>query len=322
MRTERHPEVAVVGSGPNGLAAAITLARAGVGVRVYEAKGTIGGGTRTEELTLPGFHHDVCSAIHPTAAISPFFQTIPLARLGIDLVGPPVPLVHAFDDGRAVGLFESIEETAAQLGRDGNQWTRLMSPLAARRSDLFSETLRPVRVPRHPFLMAAFALRALRSCESLLKRFDSEEARGLFAGCAAHGVVPLDKAATASFGMILALSAHAVNWPLIRGGSVAIADGLRRYLEELGGEIVTDHPVRSLTGLDHHRAVIFDLTPRQILTITGSHFPPRYRKGLERYRYGPGIFKVDWALDGPIPWKNPLCLRSATVHLGGTFEQI
>lgn len=311
-----------MGSGPNGLAAAVTLARAGVSVRVFEAKSTIGGGTRTEELTLPGFHHDVCSAIHPTAAISPFFQTVPLQRLGVDLIDPPVPLVHAFDDGRAVGLFESIEQTASQFGRDGDRWTELMSPLAARRSDLFSVTLRPVRFPRHPFLLAKFGLRALRSCESLVKRFKTEEARGLFAGCAAHGVVPLDKTATASFGLVLALSGHAVNWPLVRGGSAAISAGLRIYLEEMGGEIVTDQPVRSLGELDGYRAVIFDLTPRQILAVTGSHFPSRYRKGLERYRYGPGIFKIDWALDGPIPWKNPLCLQSATVHLGGTFEQI
>ncbi len=322
MKSERHPDVAIVGSGPNGLAAAVTLARAGLGVRVFERSETIGGGTRTEELTLPGFHHDVCSAIHPTAAISPFFQTIPLERLGVELIDPPVPIVHAFDDGRAVGLYKSIVETAANLGADGERWSDLMSPLLERAPELWPEILQPVRIPRHPVLMARFGLRALRSCKSLLKPFETEEARGLFAGCAAHGVVPLEKLGTSSFGLILALSGHAVNWPLVRGGSIRIAEALRTYLEEMGGEVVTGMPIRSLEELSAYRAVIFDLTPRQILEITGDHFPSRYRHGLEHYRYGPGIFKIDWALDGPIPWKNDLCNQSATVHLGGTFEEV
>lgn len=312
----------MVGSGPNGLAAAVTLARSGISVRVYEAKPTIGGGTRTEELTLPGFHHDVCSAIHPTAAISPFFQTVPLSRLGVELINPPVPLVHAFDDGRAVPLHQSLDDTAAALGADGERWAAMMEPLLARHDQLFPEILQPVRIPDHPLLMARFALRALRSCRSLLEPFETEEARGLFAGCAAHGVVPLDKAGTASFGLILALSAHAVNWPLVRGGSIRITQALRSWLEELGGEVVTGREIRSLHELAAYRAVVFDLTPRQILAITGYHFPARYRRSLSRFRYGPGIFKIDWALDGAIPWKSPLCLQSATVHIGGTFEEI
>jgi phytoene dehydrogenase-like protein len=313
----------VVGSGPNGLTAAITLAKANLSVLVVEAKETIGGGARTEEITLPGYHHDICSAIHPIGAISPAFRELNLAGRGIEWLHAPLALAHPLDDGTAAALHVSVEETARSLGGDGDAWRELMGPYVESGLTLFEETLKPIRVPRHPFLMARFGLAGLRSCDSLVSaRFREQKARALFAGCAAHGILPLDAAATASFGLMLALSGHAVGWPCIRGGSVRIVEALATMLRELGGEIRTGTEVRSLHDLPASRVVLFDLTPRQVARIAGDDLPDGYRRKLERFRYGPGIFKIDWALDGPIPWKAAECGLATTVHVGGTYEEV
>ena len=313
----------VVGAGPNGLSAAIELARAGLRVRVLEAKETIGGGARTVELTEPGFLHDICSAIHPIGVVSPFFKTLPLERWGVEWVDPPAAVAHPFDDGDVALLQRSLEETARTLGPDGDAYARLLRPFVERADDFVGEILRPIRVPRHPFLMARFGLKALRSCTALARsHFRGHKAKAMFAGCAAHSVLPLDKFGTASFGLVLLVAAHAISWPCARGGSQKIADALADCLRSLGGEIETDRPVRSMRDLPEARAVLFDLTPRQVVQIAGDELPPRYRRRLSRFRYGPGVFKIDWTLDGPIPWKAKECARAATVHLGATIEEI
>ncbi|HEX2164564.1 MAG TPA: NAD(P)/FAD-dependent oxidoreductase [Thermoanaerobaculia bacterium] len=322
MTTPLHDAV-VVGSGPNGLAAAITLARAGRSVLVLERAPTVGGGTRSAELTLPGFVHDVCSAIHPMGIASPFFRGLPGGLVDRLWVQPDAPLAHPFDDGDAAILERSVTATAARLGPDGRAWERMFTPLVEDAERLLPAILRPIRLPRHPLAMARFGLQALRSCRGLVEaRFEGRNARALLAGSAAHGCVALELAGTASIGLALTLTGHAVGWPCARGGSQAIADALAEHLRGLGGAIETGRPVRSLADLPPHRAVLFDLTPRQVLAIAGDRLPRRYRRALGRFRYGPGIFKLDWALAGPIPWRNPECARAATVHVGGSFEEI
>ena len=314
----------VVGSGPNGLAAAIAIARAGRSVLVLEARDTIGGGLRTEALTLPGFLHDTCSAIHPLGLASPFFRDVPLAEHGVDWIHSPTPLAHPLDDGTAVVLERSLEETASGLGgRDGAAWQRLMGPFVSSADDLIEAVLAPPVPPHHPLLMARFGLKAARSAASLGRSaFEGERARALFAGNAAHAMLPLDAAASASFGLVLALLGHAVGWPLPRGGSQTIADALAAYLRSLGGEIETGRSVESLDELAGAKTVMLDVTPRQLLTLAGDRLPSRYRRALGRYRYGPGVVKVDYALSGPAPWRAPECARAATVHLGGTLDEI
>jgi phytoene dehydrogenase-like protein len=314
----------VVGSGPNGLAAAIALARAGRSVRVLEGADTIGGGMRTEALTLPGFAHDTCSAIHPLALASPFFRSVPLTEHGVEWIHSPAPLAHPLDDGTAVLLERSPEETAAGLGdRDGDAWLKLFAPLVASGADLVEAILAPPVPPTHPLLMAQFGTKAVRSAVGLARAsFAGDRARALFAGNAAHSMLPLDAAATASFGLVLALLGQTVGWPLPRNGSQSIADALASYLGSLGGEIETSRPVESLDELRDTRTILLDVTPRQLLTLAGDRLHGRYRHALERYRYGPGVFKVDWALSGPIPWRAPECARAATVHLGGTLDEI
>jgi phytoene dehydrogenase-like protein len=316
------PDAVVVGSGPNGLAAAITLARAGRSVLVFEAAETIGGGVRTEELTLPGFRHDVCSTIQTLAEASPCFAELPLAEHGLELVYPPAPLAHPLDDGTAVMLERSVEETAAALGADADAYRKLMGRLVDRRDRLEPFLYGRSPVPRHPLVAARFGLLALRSAVGLAKRFRGERARALFAGVAAHSIQDLNRPPTASFGLALGLFAHLYGWPLARGGSQRVADALASYLSSLGGEIETSRRVDSIDDLPAARVVMLDVTPRQVLRLAGHRLPARYARALRRYRYGPGVFKVDWALDGPVPWAAEECLRAATVHLGGTLEEI
>ncbi len=321
--SETFFDAVIVGSGPNGLSAAIEMARAGLSVCVLEAKETIGGGARTAELTAPGFHSDICSAIHPIGVVSPFFKTLPLESWGVEWVYPPIALAHPFDDGGAALMYKSLEATAETLAPDGESYRDLMKPMLDHGDAFFNEILRPVRLPRHPLLMARFGLMGLRSCASLARtRFRGPRAKALFAGCAAHCVLPLNHAATASFGLVLALAAHAIGWPCARGGSQKIIDALAACLKSHGGQILTNHPVKTMRDLPASRAVLFDLTPRQVVEIAGDDLPSGYRNKLSRFRYGPGIFKIDWALDGPVPWKNEDASRAATVHLGGTIDEI
>lgn len=314
----------VVGSGPNGLAAAIELARAGWSVTVFEARETVGGGTRTMELTLPGFRHDVCSAIHPLGVSSPFFTHLPLQDWGLEWIHPELPLAHPFDDGSAAVLARSFEHTGASLGiGDGLAWRRLMQRFADGWSQLLPDVLAPLHVPRHPLLLAQFGLRAVQPARRLAEQwFGGDRARALFAGLAAHVIMPLEHVPTAAFGLVLGAAAHAVGWPMPRGGSQAIADSLADYFERLGGRIVTGHEVTDIDELPSAEAVLLDLTPEQIVQIAAHRLPDRYVAALERYRYGAGICKVDWALSEPVPWTADACRRAGTIHLGGTLDEI
>lgn len=321
----RRPEfdAIIIGSGPNGLAAAITLARAGWKVLVLEAQPAVGGGARSAELTLPGFVHDVCSAIHPLAVASRFFQTVPLSEFGLQWIHPPYPLAHPFDDGTAAVLQRSIELTAKLLGEDQSAYQALMGPAVVNWHKLESLILGKPRIPRHPFAMARFAMHAVRPAVALARaRFRTERARALFAGLAAHSTLRLEQRPSAAFGLVLGAAAHAVGWPLPRGGSQRIADALAAYLRSLGGTIITDSPVHSLDKLPRARAVLCDVTPKQLLAIAGHRLPAAFRKSLERFRYGPGVFKVDWALQAPIPWTASECSQAGTVHAGGTLEEM
>jgi phytoene dehydrogenase-like protein len=316
-------DVVVVGAGPNGLAAAITCAEAGRSVLVLEATDVIGGGMQTAELTLPGFRHDVCSAIHPLAAVSPFFAATGLERHGLELLHPEVALVHPLDDGRAGVLHRSLDETAAGLGVDGKAWRRLVGWTAAHWDVLAPGVLGPlVRIPRHPFAMAGFGLRGSLPASVVQRAFRSEEAKGLFAGCAAHAFLPLNAPLTSAMGIMLLASAHVAGWPVPRGGSASIATAMQGRLEELGGTIEVGRPVRSLGDLPPSTAVLFDVTPRQLLAITGDHLPARYRARMSRFRYGPAAFKIDYALSEPVPWTNADARRAGSLHLGATFAEI
>ncbi len=313
----------VVGSGPNGLAAGITLVRQGWRVLLLEAKATIGGGMRTVELTQPGFHHDICSAIHPLGMGSPFFKSLDLAEFGLEWIQPELPLAHPFDDGTAVALHQSLAETAVQLDEDGDTYRRLFAPLVADWDKIAREFLGPLSLPHHPLAMTKFGLRAVWPTTTLAKTiFRNKKTRALFAGLAAHSIMPLEWPLTAAFGLMLGVLGHKVGWPLPRGGSQSIANALAGYFTSLGGEIVTNHEVQSLAELPPARAILLDMTPRQLLAIAGDELPPGYRRQLEKYRQGPGVFKVDWALSEPIPWRAEACRRAGTVHLGPTLEEM
>jgi phytoene dehydrogenase-like protein len=313
----------VIGSGPNGLAAAITLARAGRSVRVYEAQPTVGGGLRSAELTLPGSVHDVCATVVSLALISPFLKTLPLAEHGLAPAHPDAPFAHPFDDGTAVLVERSVDATADGLGSaDGRAYRRLMTPLVADATPLMEMLLGPLGT-RHAWLRASFGLKAIRSADRFARsRFTSERARALFAGAAAHSMVPLDFLATAGYGLALIIGAHAVGWPVARGGSQRVADALASYLRALGGEIVTGERVESLSQLPPSRLVLCDITPRQFLRITRDRVPASYRRRLEAFRHGPGVFKMDWTLSAPVPWRAEACRRAGTLHLGGTLAEI
>lgn len=321
MRTDRS--CVVVGSGPNGLAAAIELARAGCKVTLLEAAQTVGGGARSGELTLPGFVHDGCSAIHPLAVVSPVFRSLRLGEFGLEWILPPSPLAHPFDDGTAATLHTSFEATALELGADGARWRALFAPLVADSEALLDATLAPLFPPRHPFALAKFGVTGMRSARAVAeRRFGGPRARALFAGLAAHSLLALEAPFSASFALVLGMLAHKSNWPLPRGGAGAISSALARCLESLGGEIVTSHRVSSPADIPPAGTVLFDLSPRQLVEIAGDRLPARYRRRLEVYRYGPGAYKLDWALDGPIPWRAPDCAGAATVHLGGTLDEL
>ena len=315
-------DAVVVGAGPNGLAAAIVLAQAGRSVRLLEARSTIGGGCRTAELTLPGFHHDVCAAIHPLAAGSPFFRSLRLAQFGLDFVQPDAPLAHPLDDGTALIVERSIDATARQLGRDAAGYRRMMTPLVRHADTLFETLLSPLRPASHPLLIAGFGIRAIKPATMLVRlAFKEERTRAMFAGLGGHSMVPLNRPGTGAFCLVLGTAAHAVGWPLVRGGSQKLVDAMAGQLKSLGGEIQTDREVQSVDELAE-RTALFDVTPRQLVRIAGKRFSPAYRRTLERYRYGPGVFKVDWALDSPIPWKAKECGRAGTVHLSGSLKEL
>ncbi|HSF80892.1 MAG TPA: NAD(P)/FAD-dependent oxidoreductase [Anaerolineales bacterium] len=317
-------DAVIVGSGPNGLAAAITMARKGLSVLVIEGQDTIGGGTRTAELTLPGFWHDVCSAIHPLGMASPFMRSLPLAEYGLEWVIPPAAVAHPLDDAPAVMIERSLEQTTQGLGNDQYAYLRLVEPLVANWEKLTADLLGPFPLPpKHPFLDLAFGIKGISSARGLAeRRFKAKRARAVLAGMAGHAIMPLEKPLTAAFGLMMFMLSHAVGWPLARGGSTKITEAMAAYLRSLGGEIQTGWEVKSLDALPRSRAVFLSLSPRAVLGIAGERLPAGYRRQLNGYRYGPALFKVDWALDGPIPWKDPAVLRSATVHLGGTLEEI
>lgn len=315
---------AVIGAGPNGLAAAIVLAQAELQVEVFEAEPQPGGAARTLPLTLPGFLHDFGSAVHPMAAGSPFFSSLPLQDYGLDWIHSPAPLAHPLDDGTAVVLERDLSDAEATLGKDGRQWRRLMGPFAEHWTELATEILRPVHLlTKHPFLMARLGALGFPSAIALSQHwFKNPRTRALFAGLAAHSVLALDEPLSASFGLVLGAAAHAVGWPIPRGGAGAITNALCGYLTSMGGTVRTSMRIDNLSALANYDIILCDITPRQLLRIAGDRLSAAYTRQLERYRYGPGVFKVDYALSAPIPWKARECLRAATIHLGSTIEEI
>jgi phytoene dehydrogenase-like protein len=317
-------DAVVVGSGPNGLTAAVTLAQAGLQVRVFEAADKVGGGTRTEELTLPGFRHDVCSAVHPFGVGSPALAALPLADHGLEWIHPELALAHPLLDGSAAVLARSVDETVASLGRDDRAWRRLVGPFLGRWRELAGDVLGPIamRLPRHPVLLARFGVRAAWPVQLAARAFREDRTRMLLAGIAGHAIVPSTSPLTTSVGLMLALAAHEVGWPVARGGSQAIADSLVSYLESLGGGVETGALVTALDELPAARAYLLDVMPRDLAAIAGDRLPDRYRARLGRFRHGPAVFKVDYALADAAPWKAEECRRAAAVHLGASLDEI
>jgi phytoene dehydrogenase-like protein len=317
-------DAVVVGSGPNGLAAAVRLAQAGKSVLVIEGRNTIGGGTRTAELTLPGFQHDVCSAIHPTGFFSPFFKSLPLEKYGLEWIRSPAALAHPLEDGPTVFLEGSVAETAACLGRDGSVYRRLFEGMLRDWPDLAADVLGPFPFPpRHPLKLIPFGLKALQPATLFARSiFSTPAGRALVVGLGAHTMLPLEYLTTAVYALVMATLAHLGGWLMARGGSQHTTRALADYLANLGGEIVTGQWIHALAELPPARTYLFDLAPRQVLQIAAERISSTYRRQLERFRYGQGVFKIDYALSGPIPWWAAECRRSATVHLGGTLEEI
>ncbi len=317
------PDAIVVGSGPNGLAAAVTLARAGLEVLVYEGAESPGGGCRTAELTLPGFHHDVCSSVHPLLLASPFFDGIDLRGRGVRLCQPEVAFAHPIDGGRAAAVVSSVEETAATLGADAARYRRLLGPLVRDVPSIVPTVLSPMRsVPSRPLAMARFGARGVLPVSVMVRGFATDEGRALLAGAAAHAMRPMTGALTGAFALLFSMLAHAVGWPVVEGGSGRVVEALVGELESLGGRVVNGSRVRDMAELPPSRATLLDISPDQLLTLAGDRLPPGYRRQLRRYRYGPGVCKVDWALSGPVPWSAPACRQAGTLHVCGTFEEV
>ncbi len=313
----------VIGSGPNGLSAGICLAQAGLAVLIVEAADEIGGGMRSAELTLPGFTHDICSTIHPLAIASPVFNSFPLDKFGLEFVQPPASLAHPLDDGSAVLLQKSIYETAKNLGADAENYQNLVGHLTENWHKLVPDILAPLRIPNHPFLLAGFGLKAFRSARGLAESyFSGERAKALFAGNAAHSMISLEDLPSAAFGLVLLLAGHGTGWGIPTGGSRKIAEALTNYFVSLGGKIETGNRVENIDELPSAKAILFDITPKQIIKIAGQRLPESYRKRLENFKYGAGAYKMDFALSEPIPWTAKECLEAGTVHLGGTFDEI
>jgi phytoene dehydrogenase-like protein len=322
VRSEIYDAV-VVGSGPNGLAAAITLAQAGKSVAVFEANDQVGGGVRSAELTLPGFVHDVCSAVYPLAIGSPFFRSLPLAEYGLEWIQPPAALAHPLDDGTAVMVERSIEATALALGCDAASYKKFFQPLVMGWAGLDVDILGPLRWPRHPLSLLRFGLSAIKPAGRLAESlFQGEPARALFAGLSAHSMLTLEHWGSAAFGLVLAITAHALGWPIVRGGAQQLSRALTDYLRSLGGEVFVNRSVGTLEELPASRAVLCDVTPRQLLRIAGLNLSSRYRDQLKNFRFGMAAFKMDWALSAPVPWTAQACKQAATVHLGATADEI
>ncbi|HEY8931117.1 MAG TPA: NAD(P)/FAD-dependent oxidoreductase [Mucilaginibacter sp.] len=315
-------DAVVVGSGPNGLAAAIHLQQNGLSVLLIEGKPTIGGGLRTTGLTLPGYMHDICSAVHPMAVGSSFFETLPLAEHGLEYIYPEIDAAHPLDNGDAGILVRSVSKTADLLGNDASAYKSLIMPVVKDWPSIAPDILGPLHYPKHPLAMARFGLPALTSAARLVKRFETTKARALIGGMSAHSIRPLSGLATSAIALVLMANGHLKGWPIPRGGSVQIANSLASYFKSLGGKIETNIWVTSLQQLPSSRAVLFDVTPRQLLEIAGHKFSAFYKWQLQRYRYGMGVFKIDWALDAPIPFKNEDCRKAGTIHIGNTFEEI
>lgn len=313
----------VIGSGPNGLAAAIELARNNRKVLVVEAAPTIGGGTRTTELTLPGFQHDYCSAVHPMGVLSPFFNKLPLADYGLEWIYPKASVAHPLEGEPAIMLYKSLEKTAATLGKDQKKWINTFQYFVNNGQALLEDGLKPLGIPKHPLLLTRFGMNAALPATLFSKlKFKGHRAKALFAGCAGHSVLPLNFSFTSALGLMFAVTGHLVDWPVAKGGSTKITESLAAYFQHLGGEIQTNLRVNQLSDLPEASAYVFDTDPRQLAKIAGEALPNNYKKRLMRYNYGPGVFKLDWALDGPIPWSDPACLEASTVHIGGTLEEI
>ncbi|MGA9295117.1 MAG: NAD(P)/FAD-dependent oxidoreductase [Ignavibacteriaceae bacterium] len=316
-------DAVIVGSGPNGLAAGIKLAQSGYSVKILEAKESIGGGLRSSEIITPGFVNDICSAIHPLGIASPYFKKLPLIKFGLEWILPPISLAHPFDDGQAALLKESIFETAESLGEDENNYINRIKPLVENWDLILEDILSPVKIPSHPVALSKFGFYAVQPAEIFIKKFFSgRNAKSLFAGVAAHSILSLNKYITSAVGLVLLILGHKSGWPFPKGGSQKIADALSSYFKYLGGEIETNHPVFSLTDLPSVKAVLFDITPKQILKILDGKLPEHYKNQLKRYRYGPGVFKIDWALSSHIPFKSGDCLKASTVHIGGSYDEI
>lgn len=322
LRNKKDYDAIVVGSGPNGLSAAIVLQKAGLSTLLIEARPTLGGGLRSAALTLPGFTHDICSAIHPMAAASPFFNALPLHQYGLQFINPPIAVAHPFDDGEAAWLMPSLHDTAAQFEKDGQPYLDLIGKVVEDWSLIKNDLLGPLRFPKHPLAYARFGLNGLRSAQAVSKRFATKKVKGLWAGLAAHSILPLANLSTAAIGMVLAGAAHVVNWPIPKGGSQCVADALSAYFISLGGKVETSFLVQSLQQLPAAHALLFDVGPKQLLHIAGHDLSAFYKWQLKRFRYGMGVFKIDWALSNAIPFTAAACRSAGTVHIGNTMEEV